>query len=216
MLEETGGAPDATKVEQGSTEWLQARVGSIGASRLHEVLAKTKTGWGASRANVMATLVVERLTGAPVETFSNAAMQWGNEQEQSAREAYEFYANVSVETVGLIRHPNIRNSHASPDGLIGIDGLVEIKCPTSATHIETLLNQRVAEKYMIQMQWQMAVTGRQWCDFVSYDPRMPEEMRLWKTRVTRDQGRIEDLEREVRIFLEEVDAKVDQLVSTYR
>ena len=216
MLEETGGAPDTTKVEQGSTEWLQARVGSIGASRLHEVLAKTKTGWGASRANVMATLVVERLTGAPVETFSNAAMQWGNEQEQSAREAYEFYANVSVEKVGLIRHPTILNAHASPDGLIGDDGLVEIKCPTSATHIETLLNQRVAEKYMIQMQWQMAVTGRVWCDFVSYDPRMPEEMRLWKSRITRDQGRIEELEREVRIFLGEVDAKVEQLVRTYR
>lgn len=207
---------DTTTIAQGSPEWLQARVGSIGASRLHEALARTKTGWGATRQYVMATLIIERLTNAPQETFTNDAMRWGTEKEPEARAAYEFYSGVTVEQVGLIRHPTIAYSHASPDGLVGSEGLVEIKCPVSATHIETLLSNKVAEKYVIQMQWQMGVTGRQWCDFVSYDPRFPEEMRLWVTRVHRDDARIAELEREVQVFLAEVAEKVDRLSKMYR
>lgn len=206
---------DKINVEQGSEEWKRLRVGSLGAASMHLVLAKTKTGWGASRANTMADIVVERLTGLPTETYTNSAMEWGKVKEAEARSAYEFYQSVTVETVGLFRHPTIANSHASPDGLVGDDGLVEIKCPQSATHIETLLSQAIPARYIIQMQWQMACTGRKWCDFVSFDPRLPEEMKLWVHRVQRDDGRIAELEKEASIFLAEVDAKVAELRKLY-
>ena len=200
---------------QGSPEWFAIRVGKVTASRVSDVIAKTKTGWGASRANYMAELIAERLTGQPGERFTNAAMAWGTEKEPEARTAYEFETNSEVEEVGFVAHPQIAMSGASSDGLVGVHGLVEIKCPSTATHIETLLGAAIPAKYQTQMLWQMACTGRAWCDFVSFDPRMPEEMRLFVKRLHRDVGRINELQRDVGDFIGELDAKVAALIASY-
>lgn len=202
-------------IEQGSDAWMRCRLGKVTASRVSDVIARTKTGWGASRANYMAQLVAERLTGRVAESYSNAAMQWGTEQEPNARAAYEFMRDADVELIGFVDHPRIDMSGASPDGLIGEDGLVEIKCPNTATHIDTLLAGKIADKYVVQMQWQMACTGRQWCDHVSYDPRMPESMQLWVQRIERDDQRIAQLEADVEVFLEELENKVLALRDKY-
>ena len=202
-------------MEQGSIEWLAARAGSLGASQVADAIARTKTGWGASRANVMATLITERLTGKPAETFTNAAMAWGTQTEPDARAAYEFMRDVDVELVGIVKHPTIVGTHASPDGLVGDRGLIEIKCPQSSTHIETLLTGAIPGKYMTQMQWQMCVTGRDWCDHISFDPRLPTSMQLWIKRVERDPKTISELEEQVQEFLHELDAKVKALRDKY-
>lgn len=204
------------EIVQGSPEWLAARAGSLGASQVADAIAKTKTGWGASRANIRARIVAERLTGQPMETFTNAAMVWGTEQEDNARTAYSFLHGHTVTQTGIALHPTINGTHASPDGLIGDDGLVEIKAPQTATHIETLKNQTIPARYVTQMDWQMACTGRQWCDFVSFDPRMPEELQLFVKRHHRDDARIAELEAMVTEFLAEVDADVAALTALYR
>jgi len=198
---------------QGTPEWRAARAGSLGASQVQQALSRIKSGWGADRANVMAQLVVERLTGLPTDSFTNAAMQWGNDKEPEARAAYSFIMDVDVAQVGLVLHPTIPGTHASPDGLVGERGLLEIKCPNSATHIETLSGGAVPGKYVTQMQWQMACTEREWCDFVSFDPRLPAEMQLFVRRVERDDALIASLEADVRDFLAEVDAKIEALKS---
>ena len=198
-------------MEQKSEEWFQARLGKVTASRVADVIAKTKTGYSASRENYMAQLVVERLTNTQAESFTNAAMQWGTDQEPFARAAYELKMGVMVDETGLVDHPTIPMAGASPDGLVGEDGLVEIKCPKTATHIDTLLTQTVPAKYITQMQFQMACTGRQWCDFVSFDPRMPQKAQIFIKRVLRDDSFIKEIESEIKKFLAEVSAKVDQL-----
>jgi putative phage-type endonuclease len=200
---------------QNTPEWFAARVGKVTASRVADLCAKTKTGWGASRANYMAELIAERLTGVPAQPYTNAAMQWGQEQEPQARAAYEFYGDDRVELVGFVPHPKIKMAGASPDGLVGGAGLVEIKCPNTATHIDTLLDQAVPAKYITQMQFQMACTDRAWCDFASFDPRMPEAMRLFVRRVQRDDSMIASLEFEVAQFLNELDKKVADLTQKY-
>ena len=196
---------------QRSPEWFAARCGSLGASQLADALAKTKSGWGASRANLRAKLVVERLTGQQEEGFTSAAMLWGVEKEEEARIAYSFLTGRNVVEVGLYKHPTIIGTHASPDGLVDDDGCIEIKCPNSATHIETLKSNLVAHKYLLQMQWQMACADRQWCDFVSFDPRMPDHLMLYIQRVQRDDDMLATLESEVRAFLAEVDEDVKAL-----
>ena len=201
---------------QGSPEWLAARVGSVGASRISDIIAKTKSGYSTSRANYAAELVCERLTGNPTETFKSAAMIWGTEKEPDARAAYEFIHDVTVELVGLVKHPKIPGAHASPDGYVGTDGLIEIKAPITATHIETLLTQKVPDKYVVQMLWQMSVTGRAWCDYVSFDPRCPPRLQLFVKRIPRDDVRIAELEREVRSFLAEVDETLAKLAKLDR
>ena len=198
-------------MEQRTTEWHTARLGKVTASRVADVIAKTKTGYGASRANLMADLIVERLTGQPASTFSNAHMEWGTEQEPHARAAYSARIGELVEEVGFVDHPSVANSGASPDGLVGDDGLVEFKCPATATHLDTLLAQAVPAKYIPQMQWQMACTGRKYCDFCSYDPRLPEHLRMFVQRVERDDDYIKMLETEVTKFLAELDEKLKQL-----
>lgn len=200
-------------IEQGSPEWYAARLGKVTASRVPDMLAKTKTGWGASRANYMAELIAERLTGVVAEGYTNAAMQWGTEYEPEAKTAYEFMTDREVKPAGFVIHPEIADSGASPDGFVGDDGLVEIKCPTTATHIETLTAQEVPSKYVAQMQWQMACTGRKWCDFVSYDPRMPEEMRLFVGRVARDDEYIKATTEAIRVFLDEMSKKLARLIA---
>lgn len=197
---------------QGTAEWRAARLGVATASRMDDVMAKGRAGApSASRANYLAQLVIERLTKAPMETYSNATMDRGTELEPEARGAYEFQTGVAVEQVGFIPHPSIPNSGASPDGMVGADGLVEIKCPNSATHLATLRGGDIAKGYMLQMQWQMACTNRQWCDFVSYDPRFPIHLRLHVRRVLRDNGLIAEMTGAVKTFLAEVDATVAEL-----
>ena len=199
-------------MDQGTTEWFAARCGKVTASRVADVIAKTKTGYSTSRDNYMAQLVCERMTGKPAESFSNSAMQWGTDTEPFARAAYEAKVEILVTEVGFITHPWIEMSGASPDGLAD-DGLVEIKCPNTATHIATLLDQKVPEKYITQMMWQMACTERSWCDFVSFDPRMPEKHQLFIKRVMADKEIIQHLENMVTQFLREVEMKIQQLES---
>ncbi len=200
---------------QGTPEWFAARLGKVTASRVADVIARTKAGWGASRANYMAQLIAERLTGVTADSYSNASMQWGSDMEPDARAAYEFYTDTTVTEIGFAPHPRIAEAGASPDGLVGEDGLVEIKCPNTATHLETLLNKAVPAKYRTQMQWQMACTGRLWCDFVSYDPRLPESMKLFIVRVVRDDKMIAEIEEAVVAFLAETAEKVETLISIY-
>jgi len=198
-------------IVQRSPEWFAARCGSLGASQLADALAKTKSGWGASRANLRAKLVVERLTGQQEDGFASSAMIWGQEKEEDARTAYSFVTGNDVTEVGLYKHPTIIGSHASPDGLVGDNGCLEIKCPNSATHIEVLKTKQIAHKYILQMQWQMACADRQWCDFVSFDPRMPDHLSLYIQRVQRDNDMLAILESEVAAFLVEVDEDVKAL-----
>ena len=198
-------------IEQGTPEWFAQRLGKVTASRVADVIAKTKSGYSTSRDNYMAQLVCERLTGTVAESYTNAAMQWGTDNEPLARAAYEAKMDVLVDEVAMITHPIIKMAGASPDGYVGSEGLIEIKAPQTATHIDTLLTQTVPGKYITQMQWQMACTGRKWCDFVSFDPRMPEELQLFIKRVPRDEGYINTLEKEVEIFLSELDEKIEKL-----
>lgn len=196
-------------MEQRSDEWFKARAGLATASRFSDVLAKIKTGESASRRNYRAQLVCERLTGCPQESFTSPAMQWGTDQEPSARAAYEAATGELVDEVGFLQHPEIA-AGASPDGLVGADGLVEIKCPNTATHIETLLNGMPAS-HTPQIQGQLWITGRKWCDFVSFDPRMPEPMQLHIQRIERNDEFIANLETEIRKFLAEVEETIEQL-----
>lgn len=202
-------------IEQGTPEWHQQRLGKVTASRIADVVARTKTGWGASRGNYMAQLIAERLTGAVADSYQSEAMRWGSEMESEAVDAYAFYRNADPKPVGFVPHHMFGMSGASPDRLIGDDGLIEVKCPNTATHIETLLGASIPTKYVLQMQWQMDCTGRAWCDFVSYDPRMPEHMRLHIERVERNDEQIADLRKMVADFLMELDAKEQALRSKF-
>jgi putative phage-type endonuclease len=199
------------EIEQRTEEWFAARLGKVTASRVADLVGKTKTGYSATRDNYMAQLVVERLTQTKAESYTNAAMQWGTDQEPFARAAYEAAQSVMVEEVGFVPHPTIEWAGASPDGLVGDDGLVEIKCPNTATMIETLLSQKVPGKYFIQMQFQLACTGRKWCDYVSFDPRMPAKAQMFVRRVDRDDEYIAHLEEEIAKFLVEVESQVQKL-----
>lgn len=201
---------------QGTPEWLAARAGSLGASSIGDALAKTRTGWGASRANLHSRLVTERITGKPVETFTNAAMQRGTELEPQARAMYSFRQGVDVQEVGIIPHPSIKHSHCSPDGMVGSDGMVEIKCCGATRHIELLTGSAPEDRYIKQCLWQLACTGRQWVDLTYFHPDFPDEMQMFVHRVERDAELIADIETEVFKFLAEVAATVDRLTNTYR
>lgn len=202
--------------EQRTNEWFAARLGKVTASRVADLMATTKSGYAASRDNLMAQLIVERLTGQKQESYSNASMQWGTEQEPFARAAYEIATGTMVDECGFVPHPTINGSGASPDGLVGHDGLVEIKCPNTAGMIEALLTQTVPGKYNIQMQMQMACTSRQWCDYVVFDPRMPAKAQLFIKRVPRDPAFIQKMEAEIIKFLAELDGKVNQLKEMFQ
>ena len=204
------------EITQGTPEWFAERLGRVTASRLADVLAKTKTGYSASRANYMTQLVLERITKTRAESYSNAAMAWGVEQEPFARAAYEAHTGQMVEEVGFIQHPDIEDAGASPDGLVGDDGMVEIKCPSSSTALECWLihaqgGNPVDAKYYAQMQWQMRCADRSWCDYVVFDPRMPAKAQLFVFRVQRNAEFLKIAEDEVITFLTEVDIKVAAL-----
>jgi len=197
--------------DQRSDDWYAARCGKATASRFRDVMARLKNGApAADRQKYLTELVVERLTGQPVPSYENAAMRWGTEQEAAARAAYEQRTGVAVEETGVICH-DVLMAGCSPDGLVDWDGLIEIKCPfNTGVHIDTLFSGMPAE-HTVQVQGQMWITGRQWCDFVSYDPRMPAELQLYVQRINRDPAFIADLERQVTEFLAEVGAQVEAL-----
>jgi putative phage-type endonuclease len=201
------------EVEQRSNEWFALRLGKVTASRVADLMAKTKTGYSATRENYMAQLVVERISNSQAESFTNAAMQWGTDQEPYARAEYEATQGAMVEECGFVSHPTIEMAGASPDGLVGDEGLIEIKCPNTATMIDVLLTGVVASKYNTQMQFQMACTGRQWCDYVVFDPRMPAKAQMFIKRVARDEAFIAEMEAEVTKFLSEVAEKVAKIQS---
>lgn len=201
-------------IEQGTDEWFTYRAGRATASRMNDILATLKSGSeAASRKNYRAELVAERLTGQKAQGFSSAAMQWGVEQEQFARAGYELHAGVLVQIAGFVDHPDIAMTGASPDGLVSSDGLLEIKCPNTATHIDWLLDQIAPKEHQAQMLWQMECTGRQWCDFVSYDPRLPVDMQLMVVRFHRDEERLTQMREAVVNFLGEVDSVVARLLA---
>lgn len=197
-------------MEQRSAEWFSARLGCATASKFRAVMSKLKSGKPAqARIDYAIELVTERLSGQPTPHFTTAAMQWGVDQEPGARIEYEFKRSVEVIETGFVRHPSLLTG-ASPDGLVGEEGLIEIKCPSSVTHVETLLG-GMPDDHMPQIQGQLWVTGRAWCDFVSYDPRMPKALQLYVQRIPRDDIYIANLDLEVRQFLAEVDDLERQL-----
>lgn len=201
---------------QGSEQWHAARCGRVTASRVADIMRTTKSGISASRNTYMGELVGERLSGQVAESFKSKAMEWGNETEEKARDFYAFMRNVEPVAVGLVIHPTIEMSAASPDRLVGDDGLLEVKCPNTATHIATLRGAAIDPDYIKQMQWQMACTERQWCDWVSYDPRMPPDMQMIVRRVHRDPVMIAEMQKAVTTFLQEVDETIADLVKRFR
>ena len=199
-------------LEQGSPEWLAARVGRVTASRIADVMAKGKGGEAQTRLNYKWQLVAELMTGQSQEDrFFSQAMAWGVEQEPFARAAYEIQTGGLVENVGLIAHPQIPRCAASPDGLVGLDGLLEIKCPETPTHLKYMENGNIPGRYQLQMLWQMTCTGRAWVDFATFDPRLPEELQLFVMRFPRDQTRIDAIESEVQKFWNEIDEIIETL-----
>lgn len=203
-------------IEQRSADWFAQRCGHLTASRVADMMARTQKGWGASRANYAAQLIAERLTGTAESGFTSAAMQQGIDTEAEARAAYEFIEGVTVIEAPFVLHPRLLWSGASPDGFVGDKGLVEIKCPNTATHIATLRGEAIPDKYIKQMQWQMACAETEWCDFASYDPRLPDEMKLHVRRVERDDALIAEIEAAAVEFLDEIAATVAELENTYR
>jgi putative phage-type endonuclease len=207
-------------LEQRSEEWLQARVGKVTASGFKHVIDRTKAGKrSADGQKYLWQQVIERLTGQPAPVARTVAMQWGTDQEPAALQAYVEAHILHVEAVGFVQHPTLAVG-CSPDGLVterspatgsASDGLIEIKCPyNSANHLETWLS-GMPEEHMAQVQGQMWLTGRQWCDFVSFDPRMPPDLQLYVQRIPRNPEYIATLEREIVGFLSEVDAIVQKL-----
>lgn len=201
--------------DQGSDAWFESRLGRATASKFNDIMAKGRNGSEpASRRNYREQLVDERLSGERAENFKSASMSWGTDYESAARLAYEFKTGNAVEETGFYAHDTLM-AGASPDGLIGEDGLLEIKCPNSSTHRDTLKKQEVPNQYRWQIQGQLWITGRKWCDFVSYDPRLPSNAQLFITRVDRDDNAIAELEGQVTTFLREVAAEV-QFIENYK
>jgi putative phage-type endonuclease len=196
-------------IQQGTDEWHQLRLGKVTASRVADILAKTKSGASASRVNYLIELALQRVTKTIEESYTNDAMTWGVQNEGSARVAYEVSSGNFVDQIAFVDHPTIVNFGCSPDGLVGSDALIEIKCPSSATHWSYIKANEPPNKYIIQMQAQMSVTGAKWCDFVSFDPRMPERSQLLIIRVNRDDKFIAEMENEIKQFLIEVEAEVN-------
>jgi putative phage-type endonuclease len=203
-------------LQQGTDAWRQARCGSIGASDAPSVMRRIKSGgFSADRESLLAAKVLERITNTPVEPYRSAAMLQGTAREPEARMTYALVKGVEVEEIALVPHPFIKSAHCSPDGLVGNDGLLEVKCPQPPAHLDLLLNGQISNDYTVQMQWQLCCTGRMWCDFASYSSDFPGPMQLFIKRVPRDQTLIAELEREIAQFIKEVDRKVEQLSRRY-
>ena len=195
---------------QGSDEWFNVRLGKVTASRVADVMATVKSGEATSRRNYRIQLVCERLTGLKEETYTNHHMERGVRLEPIARALYEAQNDVFVTEIGFIHHPTIEMAGASPDGMLP-DGQIEIKCPTAANHIETILGGGSPSKYYPQMQFQMSCTGHQWCDFISYCPDVGDDLALYVCRVPRDETYIVEMEAAITAFLNEVNVLFNQL-----
>ena len=196
-------------MEQRTDEWFAARLGKVTASKVSDVMSK-----GMGRETYMTYLIAEVLTTERASSFTNTAMEWGTATEPYARQAYEALNNLWVEEIGFAQHPTIERAGASPDGLVGDDGLIEIKCPNTATHLDTLIDKTIPKKYINQMQFQMACTGRKWCDFVSFDNRLPEDLQIFVLRVERDDKHIAEMEIAITKFLAEMQEKIDKLTKS--
>lgn len=209
--------PNYLVCDQNTAEWFDARCGLVTASRVAEVMSINKSGplkgiSSQAREDYKMELLTETLTGVPVEHYVSPAMDYGIQNEPVARAQYELSRSVDVARIGFCFHPRIKRAGASPDGLVGDDGLVEIKCPNSATHLQYVLADVVPEEYQPQMLWQMACAERDYCDFVSYDPRLPEDFSLFVKRLERDEDRIRKMEAEVERFVGEINAMADRLL----
>lgn len=200
-------------IEQGSEGWFAQRLGKVTASRIKDVMAKTKSGPAATRKNYMMELLCQRLTGNREESYTNAAMQRGIDLEPLARSAYEVANDVFVTEAGFVVHPDYSDTGASPDGFIGDDGLIEIKCPNTAQHIACIQSGEYDKKYFWQMQHQIWCTGRDWCDFVSFDDRLPEPLQMFSVRLERDHQSIEKMSNEIAIFVSELEELESQMKS---
>lgn len=201
-------------VEQGTQEWLDMRVGKLTASKVHDATAKQKNKkYYKARETYMRDNIVEILTGKSVDSFTSHAMKWGIEHEPQACAAYEFIKDLEVEHIAFADHPMVERAGASPDGLVGDDGLIEIKCPNTATHIDYRLTRVVPDNYFAQMQWQMACLEREWCDFVSFDPRLPEHLKTLIIRVPRDEAFIQELTTEAIKFNSDLDVMLEKLAA---
>lgn len=198
-------------MEQLSQEWFEARLGKVTASRVSDVLATIKSGEAASRRNYKIQLATERLTGKKTDTYMNQAMQDGVDREPMAREIYSKLTDNQVYEDGFVQHPRIEMSGASPDGFVGKNGIIEIKCPVETTHTTNLLERKLPLRYKPQVQWQLACTEREWCDFISYNPNFELRLQLIHVRVHRDDEYIKMLEFEITKFLEEVEEMINQL-----
>ena len=198
-------------IEQGSDEWKAARLGHVTASNMADVMAKGKSGEAVTRYKYKVRIVAERLTGTPPESYSNAAMEWGIEQEQFAVMAYEAKADVLTDRTGFWLHPEIKWLGVSPDRLVGDNGLVEVKCPNTTTHLDYIFAGKIPAEYMKQIQCQLWVTGREWCDFLSFDPRLPQRNQLFIIRADRDEELIKEMEAETLKFLAEVESLIIKL-----
>ena len=198
-------------IEQRTDEWKAQRLGKVTASRIVDILPGAKGNYLASRRNYMAELICERLTGQPTEHFISPAMQWGIDTEPLARSAYEVQKDVMVEEAGFIDHPSISDFGGSPDGLVGRDGGIEIKCPNTATHIDTLLGAKIDRAYFYQMHALMMCTGRIWWDYFSYDPRLPDNLSSHWIRVYKEPDTEKMIEAELNNFLRELEAKMKKL-----
>lgn len=203
-------------MEQQSLEWWAARLGKVTASRICDVMARTKKGYGAARGHYLAEKVAERLTGKNKDRKRVASLEERLDREPDARAAYEWETDSQVALVGFIDHPRIPNSGASPDGLIAMNGGMEIKCLDDAAFIELITAGAIDQDYVYQCQFGMACTDREWWDFVAFNPNMPEELKLYVQRVERDDQLIAQIETNVIEFLEEVDQKVAQVRALMR
>lgn len=201
---------DTKAIEQNTPEWLAARLGHITASSIDDVMAKGRSGEAVTRAKYKVKLLAERLSGQGQESFSNIAMEWGKQQEPFAAIAYERHKSVLLDKTGFWRHPTIDWVGVSPDRIAG-NSLVEIKCPNTTTHLNWLLAGTMPAEYLKQVQAQLWVCEKEYCDFVSFDPRLPEKNQLFIVRVERNEELIKDMEKEVKQFLTEIDELIERL-----
>ena len=195
-----------------SVAWFQNRLGNLTGSRMYEACAKKKNGeYYASREALMHEKLIERLTGKWAEHFVSDAMAWGIEHEDAARAVYETHSGLLVEDCSYFPHPIIAHSGATPDGLVGEDGVLEIKCPTTAVHLKTVLSGIIPPEHAYQMAWEIESSSRKWCDFVSYDPRLPGNVAFFCQRYTPDPSFMDELRADVIKFLAELDELEDRV-----
>ncbi|AQX28205.1 MULTISPECIES: lambda exonuclease family protein [unclassified Bartonella] len=204
-------------MKQRTAEWFQAHLGKVTTSNIYNLLNKTAKGLPTSKyEEYKIKLMTERLVGEISHSYTTSAMQRGIEYEEDALKEYAFIYDTEVTQCGFIQHPTIQMVGASSDGFVGENGLVEIKCPRSVNHLRFWITEKIKPEYLAQMHFQMACTGRQWCDFVSYDPRFSGQsahLRLKVQRIHRNDEQIEAINQAVETFLEEIEQEIKQITA---